>query len=73
MIDDPLNDQLAKLPSSTTNKASDVVDAVLRLADIFEPRAAGSAVFRNSLVASLDAIVCHGAGGAVRQLETRFR
>jgi fructuronate reductase len=73
VIDDPLNDQLAKLPSSTTNKASDVVDAVLRLADIFEPRAAGSAVFRNSLVASLDAIVCHGAGGAVRQLETRFR
>ncbi len=68
VIDDPLKHQLANLPSSTTNRASDVVDAVLGLSDIFEPRAAGSAVFRNSLVASLDAIVCHGAAGAVRRL-----
>jgi fructuronate reductase len=71
VIDDPLNHQLANLPSSTTNSASDVVDAVLGLSDIFELRAAGSAVFRDSLIASLDAIVCHGAGGAVRRLELK--
>jgi mannitol-1-phosphate/altronate dehydrogenase len=59
---------LASLPPSTTNNASDVVDAVLGLADIFAPRAAGSAVFRNSLVASLDEIARHGASGAVRRL-----
>ena len=71
VIDDPLSHQLASLPSSTTSSAGDVVDAVLGLSDIFEPRAAGSADFRNSLIASLDAIVRHGAGGAVRRLATR--
>ena len=64
-IDDPLIDQLAMLPSSTTNGAGDVVDAVLGLTDVFEPRAARSTVFRNSLVASLESIVRNGMRGAI--------
>ena len=68
-LDDPLSGQLANLPSSTTNSASDVVDAVLELTDIFEPRAAGSAVFRNSLVASPESIVGHGVRVAIAGFE----
>ena len=64
-IDDPLIDQLAMLPSSTTNSAGDVVDAVLGLTDVFESRAARSTVFRNSLVASLESIVRKGMRGAI--------
>lgn len=63
--DDPLKDQLAGLPSSTTNSASDVVDAVLGLADVFETRVARSAVFRNGLVMSLESIVRFGVRGAI--------
>lgn len=72
VIDDPLSDKLANLPSSTQHTASDVVDAVLGVAEVFAPRVAGSAVFRNGLVTSLDAIVRHGAGGAVRRLAPIF-
>ena len=67
VTDDPLSYQLADLPSSTTSSASDVVDAALSLSDIFESRAASSSVFRNSLVVSLDAIVSHGASGALKR------
>ncbi len=65
-LDDPLNDKLARLPSSSAHSASDVVDAVLNLSDIFESRAARSAVFRNSLVVSLNSIVRYGIAGAIR-------
>ena len=68
VLDDPLANQLGKLPSSNSNTASEVVDAALGLADIFTSKAAGSAVFRNSLVASLDEILRHGVGAAVRRL-----
>jgi len=71
VLDDPMGYQLANLPSSTTNSASDVVDAALGLADIFEPRAASSSVFRNSLVASLESIVHNGVLGAIGDYELR--
>ena len=64
--DDPLSKQLADLPSSSAHSAGDVVDAVLNLSDIFESRAARSAVFRNSLVMSLNSIVSYGIAGAIR-------
>ncbi len=71
VLDDPLGYQLANLPSSTTSSASDVVDAALALADIFESRAASSSVFRNSLVASLESIVRNGVLGAIGNYELR--
>ncbi len=69
VLDDPLAYHLANLPSSTTSNASDVVDAALALADIFESRPASSSVFRNSLVASLESIVRYGVRGAVGKYE----
>jgi len=71
VLDDPLSIQLADLPSSTTSSASDVVDAALSLADVFEPRAASSSVFRNSLVASLESIVRYGVRGAIGNYELK--
>ena len=65
-LDDPLADKLARLPSSSTHSADDVVDAVLNLSDIFEARTARSAFFRNSLVVSLDSIVRYGIARAIR-------
>ena len=64
-IDDPLLDQLAALPSSTSNSAGDVVNAALGISGVFEPIATGSAIFRNSLVAALESIVRHGVRGAI--------
>jgi len=64
-IDDPFSAQLASVPSSTTHRASHVVEAVLKLSDIFEPRAAASASLRNSLVASLESIIRNGIADAV--------
>ena len=63
--DDLLIDQLAMLPSSTTNSAGDVVDVILGLTDVFESRAARSTVFRDSLVASLESIVRNDMPGAI--------
>ena len=66
-IDDPLKNELLKLPSSGSNDAADVVNAVLDLSAMFEPRAAASAALKNSLIEALDAIVQRGARGAIKQ------